>query len=105
MLRITEKKEEGKIILEMEGRIDTNTGKELQAKILNCFQKSLHLILDMEQVDYVSSAGLRTLLIGEKTAKAKNGSMLIVHVQPGVREVFAMSGFNRVLQIAEDDIL
>lgn len=101
-MRITESREENKIILKIEGRIDTNTSRELQAKILLCLQKSLHMILDMEQVDYVSSAGLRTLLIGEKTANAKNGSMQIIHVCPAVKEVFIMSGFDKVMNIADE---
>lgn len=101
-MRITENREEDKIILKVEGRVDTNTSKELQAKILLCLQKSLHVILDMEQVDYVSSAGLRALLIGEKTANAKNGSMLLIHVRPEVKEVFVMSRFDKVMNIADE---
>lgn len=101
-MRITESREEDKIILKVEGRVDTNTSKELQAKILLCLQKSLHVILDMEQVDYVSSAGLRALLIGEKTANAKNGSMLLIHVRPEVKEVFVMSRFDKVMNIADE---
>lgn len=95
---ITEKTEDG-IKLNIEGRVDTVTSPTLQEAILNAFQKTGNLVLDLEKVDYVSSAGLRALLIGEKTAKGKKGSMKIIHVQESVQAVFLMTGFSKILQI------
>jgi anti-anti-sigma factor len=63
-MEITEKKNEGQIILEVSGSVDTVTSPELQSSILTSFQKSKELVLDMSGVPYMSSAGLRALLIG-----------------------------------------
>lgn len=95
---ITEKTEDG-IVLKVEGRVDTVTSPELQEMILNSFKKTGNLVLDLEKVDYVSSAGLRALLIGEKTAKGKKGTMKIIHVDKPVQSVFDMTGFSKILHI------
>lgn len=102
-MEIIESRVQDMITYQVEGRIDTNTSRELQARLLNGFQKTASIILDLEQVDYISSAGLRALLIGEKTAAAKKGSLNIIHVRPQVMEVFRMSGFDRILHISDVD--
>lgn len=102
MLEIKEIIQENKVILELSGRIDTNTSKKAQEKILTALQKSKIVYLNLEQVDYVSSAGLRTFLIGQKTAAAKAASFRLVYVQKSVQAVLDMSGFNKVLEIWDD---
>ena len=73
-----------------------NYGKRL---ILQAFQKGSKLVLDFSEVEYVSSAGLRALLIGQKTANSKGGSMTLVNVADAVLQVFKMSGFSGILHI------
>lgn len=98
-MKITETRTEQGIILKTEGRVDANTYMELQEKILRAFQKDNHLELDFEQVSYISSAGLRVLLIGQKTAAAKSGSMVLKNVCSDVMKVIKMSGFDKILTV------
>jgi len=98
-MEITEKKNEGQIVLAVSGSVDTVTSPELQKAILTAFQKAKDLVIDMAGVPYMSSAGLRALLIGQKTATSKGGSMVLTGVQNTVMQVFEMSGFSRVLTI------
>jgi len=98
-MEITEKKNEGQIILEVSGSVDTVTSPELQSSILTSFQKSKELVLDMSGVPYMSSAGLRALLIGQKTPASKGGTMTVTGVQSTVMQVLEMSGFSKVLTI------
>lgn len=98
-MNIIEMKEEGNIRLLVEGRIDTNSSSQLQAKILQSFQKDKHLILDFQKTDYITSAGLRALLIGQKTAQSKGGSMKLVHVGKMIYDVLQMTGFTKILTI------
>lgn len=98
-MTISETRTEGVIQLDIEGRVDTNTSPQMQQRILQAFQKSQTLILNMEKVEYVSSAGLRALLIGQKTANSKGGSMKLVHVCDAVMKVFQMTGFAGMLTI------
>ncbi|MBO5278780.1 MAG: STAS domain-containing protein [Lachnospiraceae bacterium] len=98
-MQIKEIKLEDSIMLKVKGRVDTGTSPELQQEILKSFQKKNHLILDFEEVDYISSAGLRALLIGQKTANSKGGSMKLVHVCEMVNNILEMSGFINILTI------
>ena len=98
-MNLVESRLENVITISIEGRVDTNTSPDLQAAILKAFQKVNNLILNFEQCDYVSSAGLRALLIGQKTANSKKGSMKLTQVQPSVMAVFDMSGFSNMLTI------
>lgn len=100
-MRIETVKEEIRIILKVEGRIDTNTSKEFQSELLLALQKQNEVIADLKEVDYVSSAGLRAMLIAYKTAESKKGSFILRNLQNGVREVLDMSGFSRFIQIEE----
>ena len=99
-MEITEQIQENEILIQVEGRIDTNTSRLVQDAVLDGFQKHVHIRLDLGEVDYISSAGLRVLLMGEKTAQAKGGSLVLTHIRPSVMEVLAMTGFAKVLHLA-----
>lgn len=98
-MNIATEKGDGVITLKVEGRVDTITSPILQEAILNAFMKTGSLVLDFAQVEYISSAGLRALLIGEKTAKGKGGSMKLIHVAASVMSVFEVTGFSGILHI------
>lgn len=98
-MQITEIKNEGGIQLSVEGKVDTITAPQLQQAILTAFQKAKNVVLDMEQVGYMSSAGLRALLLGTKTASSKGGSLTLIHVQDAVMQVFKVTGFSNILKI------
>lgn len=83
----------------VEGRVDANTSPQLQQAILNTFQKDKNIVLDFLNVPYISSAGLRALLIGHKTAASKGGTMKVTNLAEGVKEVITMSGFDSILTI------
>lgn len=98
-MNITETKFEDKIQLSLEGRIDVNSSAQLQDEILKAFQKRKTVILDFAGSDYISSAGIRALLIGKKTAAAKGGDMPIVNVCDSIRNVIRMAGMGTILNI------
>ena len=98
-MTVTETRGEDTIQLSVEGNVDTNTAPQLQTKILQAFQKSRNVVLDLAKCPYVSSAGLRAFLIGHKTATSKGGSLKLCNVQPTVSDVFTVSGFSTILNI------
>ena len=98
-MKLTEKRNNEEIIIEVEGRVDTNTSPQLQGMILKAFQKMNHLILDFQECEYVSSAGLRALLIGQKTANSKKGSMKLIHVPDVLMDVLEVTGFIKILTV------
>ena len=86
-------------LLQIDGRVDTNTSPQLQSAILNAFQRSSRLVLDFAKVPYISSAGLRALLIGQKTANSKRAVMELIHVSPTVMTILQYVGFADILTI------
>ncbi|MDD7641548.1 MAG: STAS domain-containing protein [bacterium] len=98
-MNISETRSGDAIQIKIDGRVDTTTSPQLQNAILQAFQKGSKLVLDFSGVEYVSSAGLRALLIGQKTANSKGGTMTLVHVADAVLQVFKMSGFSGILHI------
>ena len=98
-MTITRQENGDQITLLVEGRVDTNTSPQLQQEILAAFQTAKLLTLDLEKVDYVSSAGLRALLIGQKTAGSKGAKMELLHVAPTVKAVLDSVGFTKILNL------
>ena len=84
--------------LALEGRLDTLTAPELEAEISAMFPTVQTLTLDMEKLDYISSAGLRVILKTQKALEKKSGRTL-THVSDEVKEVFDITGFSDFLTI------
>lgn len=86
------------LTLKLTGRLDTTTAPELEAAVDSALADVQELILDMECLEYISSAGLRVLLKAQKTLAAK-GSMKLIHVNDDIMEVFDITGFVDILTI------
>ena len=98
-MTIDKKQENKKLTLVLEGRLDTTTAPQLQDVLIPAFDETEDIALDFTKLAYVSSAGLRVLLMGQKTAKAKGASMTLSGVSAEIMEVFEMTGFADILQI------
>ncbi|MBP3261242.1 STAS domain-containing protein [Pseudobutyrivibrio sp.] len=98
-MTINEKIESDKIVLEVEGKVDRLTTQQLQDAILLALQKMRQLEIDFGGVNYISSAGLRALLMGQKTAQSKQGRMYLTKVTEPVKEIFNITGFSSFLEI------
>ncbi len=96
-----EKKENGsEIMLIPVGRLDTTTAPQLETQINAVSERAETLIMDFQQLEYLSSAGLRILLSAHKTfMKKANGKMIIRHVNETIHEVFEVTGFLDILNI------
>ena len=90
---------EGSLQLNVEGKIDSITSKEFQDSVLKAFQRSNKIIINLDKVSYISSAALRALTLGQKTAESKGGRMTVINVQPSVMDVFRTTGFDKLLTI------
>lgn len=86
-------------VLFLEGRIDTMTAPEAQEALLPMADEYENLILDFDKVSFVSSAGLRVLLMLQKKCNAQGREMKLVHVKQSIMEVFDMTGFSGMLHI------
>ena len=93
----TEKNNET-LTLKIEGRLDTTTAPVLEQTIQEEADAVKDLILDMEKLNYISSAGLRVLLATQKKMN-KIGTLRLINVCDAVMEVFEMTGFADILTI------
>ncbi len=80
------------------GRLDTATAPELETRLDSLLPNTKELVLDMEKLEYISSAGLRVILKAQKSMNQK-GNMKLLHVSDSVMEVFDITGFSDFLTI------
>lgn len=89
-------------VAEIAGRLDSVTSPACEQRIRELIDGGVtSVVLDLARLEYVSSAGLRVLLLTAKLLKAKGGQLRIAGVQPEVRSVFDMSGFSAMFQVEE----
>ena len=95
-MKINIEKNNEMLTLKIEGRLDTATAPELEKTINEQSEGTKDLVMDMEKLEYISSAGLRVLLAVQKKMN-KVGTMKLTHVCDAVMEVFEMTGFSDIL--------
>jgi anti-anti-sigma factor len=90
---------DGIYTLHISGRLDTLTAPAFEEPFAQALREHPTVVLDCAQLDYISSAGLRVLLAGQKLAAAAEHSLILSSVSDEVREVFDMTGFSNILTI------
>jgi len=98
-MTINKTQNDEKVTLTLSGRLDTTTAPKLQEVLIPEFDEVKQMELDFAELEYVSSAGLRVLLMGEKTAKTKDATMKLINVSHEIMEIFNMTGFSGILNI------
>lgn len=97
-MKITKTQNGNSLCFALEGRLDTNTAPELEIAIKGSVDGVEELTIDMAELDYLSSAGLRVLLGAQKIMN-KQGSMTVTHVNDTIMEIFEVTGFADILTI------
>ena len=97
-MEITKKKNLTVDILEISGKFDRIGSQKAQEIIIPAIPKDGKLILDLADCDYVSSAGLRVLLIAANQSEMANCKMVVTGIQPAIWEIIVMTGFENVLE-------
>ena len=100
---LVQKRIAGTIVLSLSGRIDHATAEEFKASlaphVARCAAGQDRLVLDFTAIEYISSAGLRVLMLAAKQAKAQGGALAVAALQPIVREIFEISRFTLVMKV------
>ena len=86
-----------RLTIAVSGRVDTVTAPELEAALK--FGDATCVVIDLANVPYMSSAGLRLLLAANKTMVGRGGELQIANLQEDVREVFDITGFSDILNL------
>lgn len=98
MLQIKKEMENNDLLVSLQGRLDTGTAPDLENALKDEMDNVKNLTIDMKELEYISSAGLRVLLSLQKTMN-KQGSMVIKNVSEEIMEIFEITGFTDILTI------
>ena len=82
-----------------EGRIDALTAPELERKLADELDDTEELVFNLENVEYLSTAGLRVFLAYSQEMEARSGSIRVVHVNEVIMRVLTLTGFQDFLNI------
>ncbi len=99
-MNITEREESGVTVFVLDGRVDSEGAVDLDLALRTAVEEGKHkMILDMAQVRYINSAGLRTLADILTENRAAGGDLRLVDLNPKVRRIFQIIGFDRFFDI------
>lgn len=99
-MEIHSQKEANATVVTISGRLDAVTAPEYEKKLNELIAaEETSFVVDFEQLDYISSAGLRVLLATAKKLKGKGGQIRFANVKGTVKEVFDISGFGSIFQM------
>jgi anti-sigma B factor antagonist len=100
-MEVIEKKQEGISIVQLLGRLDSNTSPEFEQRLFKVIDDGeLSVIVDFGELDYISSAGLRVLLKAAKQLKRSQGKIVLCSMKDYIKEVFEIAGFVSLFPIA-----
>ena len=98
-MNVVTKVENDTLFIELEGRLDTVTSQELSNQLPTEARQNLDIDFDFAKLQYISSAGLRLLVLFKKEAQATNNKMVIRNINEVVKEIFSVTGFDKILKI------
>lgn len=101
MLEIKDTMEQGVTVVHLKGRLDGSTSAQADKYLVDHSASSdnASVLIDASELEYMSSAGLRVLLMAAKRAKSSQGQIALAEPQDGVRQVLEISGFTSILDI------
>jgi anti-sigma B factor antagonist/stage II sporulation protein AA (anti-sigma F factor antagonist) len=92
------------IILRLKGRLDAISSPGIEKQVFENINNGWHnMLFDFSEVDYLSSAGMRMLLSTTRKLKTLSGKLIVSNVNVNVMDVLKMSGFDHVLEIAQNE--
>lgn len=87
-------------VVQLQGKVDATSAPAVEQALIGVIEKGeKKLVLDCAALDFISSAGLRSLLLAVKKMKAAGGTISLAALQPHVKEVFDISGFSSLFTI------
>ena len=102
-MQLEEESRHGAMIVTVSGRIDSGNAKQFEEALMSKLSAiTSSVLLDLSRLQYISSAGLRVILLAAKQQQASKRSFALCSLTPMIKEVFEVSGFNRILGIYTD---
>ena len=101
-MEIIEEIQDGIKIFRLKGRLDSNTSQELEDKLFQTISEgSKKIIIDFENLDYMSSAGLRVVFEASNAILREDGRLILCSMHKYIREIFQITGIDKFVQILD----
>ncbi|WP_019569944.1 STAS domain-containing protein [Thioalkalivibrio sp. ALE11] len=101
-MELKEETVDGVRVIRPAGRLDSNTSPELEAALFAHLEADPRLVIRFADVEYISSAGLRVMLMAAKKVRQQGGQLVLCEIHEPIREVFEISGFLSILEVCDD---
>jgi anti-sigma B factor antagonist len=99
-MEISESKRHGVVIVRLTGRLDASNAGALEQTLLGHIAGgNTRLVVDCEPLEYISSAGLRVLLVAAKRLKSGAGAIALAALKEPIKEVFDIAGFSSIFHV------
>jgi anti-anti-sigma factor len=102
-MNVTARRYASAVVLQVAGRLDQDTCDAFRGDLMKHVDTAAHsgggIVLDLSQMEYVSSAGLRCFMLASRQAKTHHARIFVAALQPMVKEIFDISHFNLVFQV------
>ena len=99
-MNIAHRKQDDKLIISLDGRLDANTAGSLEQELVPLIKAGeIYIVLDFDKLEYISSAGLRVLLMCMKMLRKQDGKMVLTGMKDFIKEVFDIAGFTPIFEI------
>lgn len=87
------------LVIAPQGRLDSTTAPDFERQLLAQLASHSHLVLDFSNLDFISSAGLRVLVLAAKRISKDNGRFILCEVSQPIRDVLEISGFLGLIEV------
>ena len=107
-MEIMERNQSGVAVIEIKGRLDSKTTADLEQKVLGLLDSNTQrLLVDMAELDYINSSGLRVLVMAYQRLKKSGGKLAISGTKDYIMEVFEIAGYHRLFNLfaSQEDAL
>lgn len=101
-MEIKLEKKESTMVVALKGRLDSVSSPEMEKEVVGNLDNINNLTLDLKDLSYMSSAGLRVVLTCQKKINAVAGTMVVKHVNEMIMDIFEATGFSDILTIEND---
>ena len=101
-IEVAEERDSGTLVLLPIGRLDSANARAFESIIMDHISDGeQHLIVDFSRLDFISSSGMRVLLIAAKNLKESTGELVLCEMQDHIHQVFLISGFDQIIPIRD----
>ncbi len=101
MVEISTREESDYFLIEVSGEVDASSSIDLDNAIKSALDKQVNLLIDLQHLEYISSAGLGVFISYLEEFKAQDRKMILFGLKPKVREVFEILGLQHIIKMVE----